>query len=120
MTLTTRTPPRWNGPSGRSPRCLAGARGSPSSATCASLATGRKPTTGTLGRLARASNLALVLLFGPAMKAAADEAGNGNVSVFDDKKRLVEFVRGKLAPGDIVLVKGSRALGLDEVVEALV
>ena len=73
-----------------------------------------------VARLARASNLALVLLFGPAMKAAADEAGNGNVSVFDDKKRLVEFVRGKLAPGDIVLVKGSRALGLDEVVEALV
>ncbi len=73
-----------------------------------------------VGRLARASNLSLVLLFGPAMKAAADEAGNGNVSVFEDKKKLVEFVRGKLAPDDIVLVKGSRALGLDEVVEALV
>ena len=54
------------------------------------------------------------------MKAAADEAGNGNVSVFEDKTTLVEFVRGKLAPDDIVLVKGSRALGLDEVVEALV
>ena len=73
-----------------------------------------------VARLARASNLSLVLLFGPAMKAAADEAGNGNVSVFEDKKRLVQFIRGKLGPGDIVLVKGSRALGLDEVVEALV
>ena len=84
------------------------------------MATGAEGYHRGVGRLARASNLSLVLLFGEAMKAAADEAGNGNVSVFEDKKKLVEFVRGRLAPGDIVLVKGSRALGLDEVVEALV
>jgi UDP-N-acetylmuramoyl-tripeptide--D-alanyl-D-alanine ligase len=72
-----------------------------------------------LGRLIRASNLSLVLAVGEAMKAAAGEAGNGRVHLFDDKKGLVDFVRGKLDRDDIVLVKGSRALGLDEVVEAL-
>jgi UDP-N-acetylmuramoyl-tripeptide--D-alanyl-D-alanine ligase len=73
-----------------------------------------------LSRLARASNLSLILLFGAAMKAAAHEAGNGNVSVFEDKKSLIEFIRRELDPDDIVLVKGSRALGLDEIVEALI
>jgi UDP-N-acetylmuramyl pentapeptide synthase len=54
------------------------------------------------------------------MKAAAAEVGNGRVSLFDDKKGLIDFVRGKLERDDIVLVKGSRAVGLDEIVEALV
>ena len=72
-----------------------------------------------MGRLIRASNLSLVLAVGEAMKAAAGEAGNGRVYLFDDKKGLVDFVRGRLDRDDIVLVKGSRALGLDEVVEAL-
>jgi UDP-N-acetylmuramyl pentapeptide synthase len=72
-----------------------------------------------LGRLIRASNLSLVLVVGEAMKAAVGEAGNGRVHLFDDKKGLVDFVRGRLDRDDIVLVKGSRALGLDEVVEAL-
>ncbi len=72
-----------------------------------------------LGRLIRASNLSLVLAVGEAMKVAAREAGNGRVHLFDDKKGLVDFVRGGLDRDDIVLVKGSRALGLDEVVEAL-
>ncbi|MGD0231048.1 MAG: hypothetical protein ABSC19_11930, partial [Syntrophorhabdales bacterium] len=74
----------------------------------------------TLGRLMKASNLSLILLVGDAMKAAAAEVGNGRVSLFDDKKGLIDFVRGKLERDDIVLVKGSRAVGLDEIVEALV
>jgi UDP-N-acetylmuramoyl-tripeptide--D-alanyl-D-alanine ligase len=72
-----------------------------------------------LGRLIQASNLALVLAVGEEMKAAEREAGDGRVRLFDDKKGLVDFVRGRLDRDDIVLVKGSRALGLDEVVEAL-
>jgi UDP-N-acetylmuramoyl-tripeptide--D-alanyl-D-alanine ligase len=72
-----------------------------------------------LGRLIRASNLSLVLVVGEEMKAAATEAGNGRVHLFDDKKGVVDFVRERLHRDDIVLVKGSRALGLDEVVEAL-
>ncbi len=73
-----------------------------------------------LGRLIGASNLSLVLAVGEAMKTVAREAGNGRVHLFDDKKGLVDFIRGRLDRDDIVLVKGSRALGLDEVVEALV
>ncbi len=72
-----------------------------------------------LGRLIRESDLSLVLAVGGEMKAAAIEAGNGRVRLFDDKKGIVDFVRGRLDRDDIVLVKGSRALGLDEVVEAL-
>ena len=72
-----------------------------------------------LSRLIRASDLSLVLVVGEAMKAAASETANGRVRVFDDKRGLVEFVKGRLDRDDIVLVKGSRALGLDEVAEAL-
>jgi UDP-N-acetylmuramoyl-tripeptide--D-alanyl-D-alanine ligase len=72
-----------------------------------------------LGRLIRTSNLSCVLVVGEAIKAAASETENGRVRVFDDKKRLVEFAKGRLKRDDLVLVKGSRALGLDEVVEAL-
>ena len=51
-----------------------------------------------LGRLIRASNLSLVLAVGEAMKAAASEAGNGRVHLFDDKKGLVDFVKGRTGP----------------------
>ncbi len=72
-----------------------------------------------IGRLIKTSNLSLVLTVGEAMKSAAAEAGNGRVRAFDNKKGVVEFVAAQLGPDDIVLVKGSRALGLDEVAEAL-
>jgi UDP-N-acetylmuramoyl-tripeptide--D-alanyl-D-alanine ligase len=73
-----------------------------------------------LGRLMKTSNLALIVLVGEAMKTVAAEVGNGRVSLFDDKKGAIDFIRGKLDRDDIVLVKGSRAVGLEEIVEALV
>ena len=51
-----------------------------------------------LGRLIRASNLSLVLVVGEEMKAAATEAGNGRVHLFDDKKESRRFRQGKTGP----------------------
>jgi UDP-N-acetylmuramyl pentapeptide synthase len=42
------------------------------------------------------------------------------VKHYADKEALIDFLSKQLNENDIVLVKGSRALGMDEVVEALV
>ena len=73
-----------------------------------------------LGRLVGNSALSMILLLGTEMKAAAEEIGNGRAHLFEEKKGLLDFVAGKLGGDDIVLVKGSRGLGMDEIVEALV
>jgi UDP-N-acetylmuramoyl-tripeptide--D-alanyl-D-alanine ligase len=73
-----------------------------------------------LGRTLKESDLSLVLLLGEGTKVAFDEIGNGRARHFDDKARLIDFLSGKIGKGDIVLVKGSRALGMDEIVEALI
>jgi len=64
--------------------------------------------------------LSLVLLLGEGTKVTFDEIGNGRARHFDDKARLIDFLSRKIGKGDIVLVKGSRALGMDEIVEALI
>jgi len=43
----------------------------------------------------------------------------GNIFSFQDKKTLLENLLGFLKPGDLVLFKGSRKMGLEEVVEGL-
>jgi UDP-N-acetylmuramyl pentapeptide synthase len=72
-----------------------------------------------LGRILKGSALSLILLLGEDTKITSDEIGNGRASHFEDKAHLVDFLSGKIGKGDIVLVKGSRALGMDEIVEAL-
>lgn len=53
----------------------------------------------------------------PKMVAAARAAGCENATVAADNAAAIELVRP--APGDIVLVKASRAMGLEHVAEAL-
>lgn len=72
-----------------------------------------------LGRFLKDSALSLILLFGKETKSAFDEIGNGRARLFEDKSSLVAFASSVLNRGDIVLVKGSRAFGMDEIVEAL-
>jgi len=72
-----------------------------------------------LGRVLKESALSLILLLGEDTKITFDEIGNGRANHFEDKAHLVDFLSGKIGKGDIVLVKGSRALGMDEIVEAL-
>lgn len=61
-----------------------------------------------------------LLTLGPAMKALARAAaGNIAIQTFNDRDELTAALVRSLCPGDVILVKGSNALGLGQVVEAL-
>lgn len=51
---------------------------------------------------------------------AAREAGHPDVRILATAEETAELLRRELRPGDVCLVKGSRAVGLESVVEALV
>ena len=73
-------------------------------------------------RAARLSDLAA--FFGPRSAAAfgaasASGLGEGRAAHFTDVEPLLAWLRPRLRPGDTVLVKGSRGMRLERVVEAL-
>jgi UDP-N-acetylmuramoyl-tripeptide--D-alanyl-D-alanine ligase len=77
-----------------------------------------------LGRDAAAAGLAALAAFGPRARLARDaavEAGlpAGDAFHTEDPDALVAFVRERLRPGDTLLVKGSRGMRLERLVEAL-
>lgn len=64
----------------------------------------------------------VVAFFGPRMKAAHAQATKrlGGAAVhFEEVAQLNEWLARELRPGDVVLVKGSRGMKLERVVEAL-
>jgi UDP-N-acetylmuramoyl-tripeptide--D-alanyl-D-alanine ligase len=77
------------------------------------------------GRAAAAAGLdLLVVVGGPAARALADaaiEAGMAESSVVHaaNKDEAAEVARQRIRPGDLVLVKGSRGIGTDLVVDRL-
>jgi UDP-N-acetylmuramoyl-tripeptide--D-alanyl-D-alanine ligase len=73
-----------------------------------------------LGQYLRNSSLSLILFIGEETRIAADAIGSGRAMHFPEKKALIGFLSEYLQRDDIVLVKGSRALGMDEIVEALI
>jgi UDP-N-acetylmuramoyl-tripeptide--D-alanyl-D-alanine ligase len=73
-----------------------------------------------LGRTLKTSDLSMILLLGDETKATAEEIGNGRAKHFSNKSELIDFLASKPQQGDIILVKGSRAMGMDEIVEALI
>ncbi|QYR20088.1 UDP-N-acetylmuramoyl-tripeptide--D-alanyl-D-alanine ligase [Paenibacillus sp. sptzw28] len=50
---------------------------------------------------------------------SADQTDEAAVMAFDDKEQLIEWLRVRLAPEDLVLVKGSRGMRMEDIVHAL-
>ncbi|MFD0715135.1 UDP-N-acetylmuramoyl-tripeptide--D-alanyl-D-alanine ligase [Paenibacillus sp. GCM10027626] len=85
------------------------------------------------GKYISADKADAVLTFGPLAEqlaaaaapafgvAAADVAKDGEraVKAFADKQLLIAWLRARLAPEDLVLVKGSRGMRMEEIVHAL-
>lgn len=72
-----------------------------------------------LGSALKAADIALIALIGEEARETYEELGPARAALFDDRKRLVEHVAANLSAGDTVLVKGSRAFKMEEIVEAL-
>ncbi len=78
-----------------------------------------------LGRLAVRLDVNLLVAVGEAARPIADGAAlegswNGEAQWVPDREAARRLLLGQLAPGDVVLVKGSRAAGLEVLAQALI
>ena len=73
-----------------------------------------------IGRLVRELGIDCVFAVGPMAKHYTTHVSAAFwSSALEDRDSFVELVRAELEPGDVVLVKGSRSVGLEVVAEAL-
>lgn len=74
-----------------------------------------------LGEEAARSGVAALAAFGPRARATAEAARAAGLDAFhtEDVEALVRWARATVAPGDVLLVKGSRGMKLERLVEAL-
>lgn len=72
-----------------------------------------------LGRFLKNSGIDMVLLIGEYVVSSFKELTDEGARLFEDKKSLVDYVLKNIDRDDVVLVKGSRALKMDEIVGAL-
>lgn len=77
----------------------------------------------TFGDLSRHTASAAAKNFSSGLAAGGRSGGADReieaVAAFDDKSELIEALRSRLAPDDLVLVKGSRGMRMEEIVHAL-
>jgi len=76
-----------------------------------------------VGEFAAAAGFDVVVGFGPGGRLIAEGARAADrppeaVCVFDDREGLASYLRTELHPGDVVVVKASRAVRLENVLEA--
>jgi UDP-N-acetylmuramoyl-tripeptide--D-alanyl-D-alanine ligase len=78
-----------------------------------------------LGRRARETGVGVAAFFGPRSSLAFEEfspslSPSSSSAHFTEIEPLLAWLRPRLAPGDVLLVKGSRGMKLERVVDALV
>jgi len=73
-----------------------------------------------LGSFLKSTNVSVIALIGQEIKETYTELGDERAKYFQDKKRIIDYLIGQIKKGDTVLVKGSRASKMEEIVEALV
>lgn len=73
-----------------------------------------------LGRFLRTGNLSMTMLIGQEIREAVAEAGGERTKYFEDTQLLITYLKKSLQEEDVVLVKGSRAARMEEIVEALI
>jgi len=72
-----------------------------------------------LGQQAKEHNVHSLYCYGPLSKSAAESFGE-NAHWFENIAELINNLQECLQPGSTILVKGSRSMGMDRVVKALV
>ena len=72
-----------------------------------------------LGQQAQAAGVALLITVGARAARAGESFGGGEHRHARDAVEAASLLRGRLAPGDTVLVKGSRGMALERVAEEL-
>lgn len=72
-----------------------------------------------LGAYLKAAGIELIVLLGEETKETFAELGDTPAAHFDGKENLIGYLNSHLDSGDTILVKGSRAFKMEEIVEAL-
>jgi UDP-N-acetylmuramoyl-tripeptide--D-alanyl-D-alanine ligase len=75
------------------------------------------------GRKAASAGVAMLVGVGPLTRSALESGRRSGIPEIhheSETNRVVDYLSGRLRSGDLVIVKGSRGVGLDRVVDALV